>query len=318
MENLGWELVFHKPKVDELLDKKDILALCDGLPDVLVVADMSRPPFVLDVESMPWHTVFYAVDTHIHSWFPLYGAAFDACMVSLKDAMPAFCKILPADSAGERVWWFPPYAPEKEQYSLPDTMWDCLFLGTVDAHKTPDRVRFLEAVGKLIPLEVQQGRFMELFPKAKVLLNFCEHGDLNFRVFEAMGAGRPLVTPLVENGLTDLFSPGEDCQVYTLGTTPEESALYAAEGIRFLLDNPPKRENMGAKALATIDARHRAHHRAKELDTRLRTLCACPKRPISSTVRTTLRFLYLHEAESLPESNLKARYVQAALRLVKK
>ncbi len=312
MQALGWDVIFHKPKVEEVLGKEDILAVCQGPPDALIVADMSRPPFVLDVEAMPWPTVFYAVDTHIHSWFPLYAAAFDACMVSLKDDTPAFEKVMPCRAEEQRVWWFPPYAPEAEEYAKAEPEWDCLFLGTVDAQKTPDRVLFLEALAKEVPLEVKQGRFMELFPKARVLLNFCEHGDLNFRVFEAMGAGRALVSPLVGHGLTELFIQGEDFAAYTLADTPEASARHAAKAVCALLENPAERQRMAQNGLAKVNAAHRAHHRAKNLDTHLRALTACPKYPMPQAVLTSLLFLYLHEAESLPESALKARYVVAA------
>lgn len=317
MQALGWDVIFHKPKVEEVLGKEDILALCQGPPDALIVADMSRPPFVLDVEGMPWPTVFYAVDTHIHSWFPLYAAAFDACMVSLKDDIPAFERVMPCRAEEQRVWWFPPYAPEAEEYAAAEPEWDCLFLGTVDAQKTPDRVLFLETMAKEVPLEVKQGRFMELFPKARVLLNFCEHGDLNFRVFEAMGAGRALVSPLVGHGLAELFIQGEDFAPYVLGDSPKKSASHAAKEVRALLEKTAVCQRMAQNGLAKVNAAHRAHHRAESLNGYLRVLTGCSKYPMPQAVLASLRFLYLHLAESLPESPMAAQYLVAAQRAKK-
>ena len=90
MERYGWRVVFRQPRDGEYFTWNNCLELSGGPPDALVAADTSRPPFVLGVERFPCLTLFYAVDTHIHSWMPLYGQAFDACLISLRDHIPFF------------------------------------------------------------------------------------------------------------------------------------------------------------------------------------------------------------------------------------
>ena len=80
MERYGWRVVFRQPRDGEYFTWNNCLELSGGPPDALVAADTSRPPFVLGVERFPCLTLFYAVDTHIHSWMPLYGQACDACL----------------------------------------------------------------------------------------------------------------------------------------------------------------------------------------------------------------------------------------------
>ena len=71
LRETGWDEVafcnFEEPRV---LGWQDVVRQAGFVPDVVVVADKSRPPFVLGVEDFPCFTVFYSVDSHIHSWQP--------------------------------------------------------------------------------------------------------------------------------------------------------------------------------------------------------------------------------------------------------
>ena len=120
--------------------------LCNGqAPDAVVVTDTSTPPMVLGVESFPCLTVFYAVDTHIHSWFPYYAQAFDACLVSLKNALPDFVS---ATLTANHVHWFPPYImDERVPKVIPrEKPLEVVFHGTVNRAIKPERAAFLDAL----------------------------------------------------------------------------------------------------------------------------------------------------------------------------
>lgn len=329
MERHGWRVVFRQPRPGEYFTWSDCLELAQGAPDALLVADTSRPPFVLGVERFPCLTLFYAVDTHIHSWMPLYGQAFDACLISLRDHIPLFAGKRLAD---ERLWWFPPYAPDTpDAFPREGREWECLFVGSVDPERTPLRRHFLEHLGRLVPvLAVERGHFARLYPRTRVVVNICEQGDLNFRVFESLGCGAALVTPAVNHGLTDLFTPGRHLLTFAQNFWPEDvpptgpqarrlgeqAAENAASLLRPLLADPVRCESLARAGWNEVNRRHRAHHRAAALAKGLDKLppdLPLRRRTESDALRERhLRLLYLLWGESLPDSHLREAYLRAA------
>ncbi|MBR4741362.1 MAG: glycosyltransferase family 1 protein, partial [Desulfovibrio sp.] len=176
----GWENVYYYSFTNLTIFTWDkLVKIAQTEPDILVVADKSMPPFVLGMEDFPCLTVFYAVDSHVHSWYPHYAQAFDLCLVSLKDHLPLFVgEHLPAD----RVLWSPPFAFDyiREPTICVPKRWDCIFVGSIN-QATPKRAVFLsELQAKMPSLNITTGNFMKLYPQARVVLNFCELGDLNF------------------------------------------------------------------------------------------------------------------------------------------
>lgn len=293
---------------------EDVKRLAGFEPDVVVVADTSRPPLVLGVENFPCLTVFYSVDVHIHSWHPSYAQAFDACLVSLKDKTPLF-KGPGLDSS--RIWWSPPFAKTAD---MPDPgaekKWDCLFVGTLNENLMPKRSRFLGELGKRVPgLRLESGDYRRLFPGGRVLVNQAERDDLNFRVFEAMGCGGCLVTPRVGHGLESLFVDGEHLVFYA-----PDDAGDAAYKINFLLAHPEIAEYIGRTALEEIDARHRAVHRAQAFTDAINDLyiagaseiVATRKKKADFVRERCLAFPYLLWANEISSPELKAAYLRAA------
>lgn len=297
----GWDEVgFCNFEDTRLLGWQDIVRRAGFVPDVLVVADKSRPPFVLGMEDFPCLTVFYSVDSHIHSWHTWYAQAFDFCLVSLRDHLPNFDgPFLPA----ERVCWSPAFAWDID---APDETIersrDCLFVGTV-SENTPRRAAFLRELGAALPdLEVTRGNYRRLYPRARIVLNQCEHEDLNFRVFEALGCGACLLTPRIGHGLTELFAEGEELVCYT----PHDAADAAARA-RELLADPPRMARLRQAGLAAVNAGHRAVHRARAFSERLLALSdddcrqlIARRRLRADAIRThCLRLPYLLWADSL-------------------
>ena len=74
LRQCGWDAVAtHNFETPQAYGWDDLCRLAGFTPDVLVVADKSRAPFVLGVEKFPCLTIFYSVDAHIHAWQALYA-----------------------------------------------------------------------------------------------------------------------------------------------------------------------------------------------------------------------------------------------------
>lgn len=279
-------------------------------PDVLVLTDKSRPPMLLGLESYPCLTVLLAIDTHIHSWLPYYAQAFDMVTVSLKDHCERFLhKRLPE----ERVLWLPPHARDTDLPRDEAKVWDLLFVGTVDPVTTPVRNGFLKELGRRLPgLHVTSGDYRELFPKARLVLNFAERGDLNYRVFEALGCGACLITPRVAHGQDDLFMDKQDLFLYD----PEDMDSLVAL-VNELLGQEERCKAVAASGLAKVNASHRLAHRARDLAAWVRSvdrkaLIADRLAEAAAIHDQYLRLLYLHWAETLSHAPLGRQYLRAA------
>lgn len=301
-------LYFRDPT---LVTWERVLADCGGPPDVVVLGDRSHAPTFLGHEAWPALTVFYSVDSHIHSWHPVYAASFDACVLSLKNDVPRFAK---ARRDQDRLVWLPAFAPDElAPHEGLAKEFDVLFAGTVDAATTPRRAAFLKELGELVPgLAVRQGAFEDLFPRARVVLNVAERGDLNFRVFEALALGACLLTPAIGHGQDELFQDMVHLALY-----PRDDAHAAAARIRELLSDDALRERLARAGRELVRSRHLASHRAAEfarfvrgLD--LKAIMADRLGRHQALHAATLKLLYLHWAGACENGATKAAYLAAA------
>ena len=311
LADLGWDAVIHNFEAPRAYTWSDIVSLNNGVPpDVLVVADKSRPPFVLGMEKFPCLTVFYCVDSHIHAWYPKYAQAFDVCLLSLRDDIAQFSNML---LPPERLINMPAFAKMDDVPKDAEKIHDIIFVGKVDPDTMPGRFAFLYALKERFPnLHVRRGNYRELYPTARLVLNYAELGDLNFRVFEALGCGACLVTPMVGHGLSEFFKPGEDMFTYPPSDMPALVSL-----LEHLLTVPDLCASVAAAGLKKVNAAHRATHRAK---TFTQTIRALPARHIieerlrhAEMIRQSyLRLIYLLWAEECHTPALRKAYVQAA------
>jgi hypothetical protein len=291
---------------------EDIVARCGAAPDAVVYTDRSLPPPLLGVERFPCLTAFYCIDSHIHSWYPLYAGAFDLCAVSLRDDVERFG----AELGPGRVLWLPPFAEDRYQPRPAEKDFDLLFVGTVDPETTPLRHDFLGRLGREFPgLAVRRGDFVELLPRARVALNIAERGDLNFRVFEALACGACLLTPRIKNGQDELFEDG----VHFVTYAADDEADAAAKA-RSLLADDARREAYSRAGFARVDAAHCPRHRAAALAALLRQGFdeGLPGLRLASPDRAriaSLRLLFLHWAEHCGNAALAARYLAEARQL---
>lgn len=313
----GWDVAWINPPDGAVLTWNDITEQAGFLPDVLVVADKSQPPFVVGMEAFPCLTAFYAVDTHIHSWFPQYAQGFDLVLVSLRDHLPLFPG---ARHTADTVFWSPPYAKPEDVPRAPDPekpLWDVLFVGKVDPAVNEARHAFFTHLASLAPgLHVTRGAYRELYPQAKIVLNHAIDEDLNFRVFEALGCGACLVTPRVGHGLEDLFRDGRDLFLYDQRDIPGLAALLSS-----LLADPDRRRRAGEAGHTAIAAGHYMRHRAQAFAGRVATLLESGRaakmilerrRAAGRITAAYLRFMYLLHAETAVSETARARYLLAA------
>lgn len=310
----GWTTHLMYPADGRAYCWNDLVQAAGFEPDAIVVGDNSRPPFVLGMEHFPCLTVFYSVDSHIHSWHPVYAQAFDSCLVSLHDHIEKFAgPYLPP----ERVWWSPPFAKAQDQpVNNAEKKWDCLFVGSVKPEIMPKRYKFLTELAELMPaLQIRSGNYQELFSYARVLVNQAERGDLNFRVFEALGCGGCLVTPGIGHGQDTLFADGEHLVCYK-----QDDAADAGKKMRRLLEHPGERERISQNGYAEVNRRHRAIHRAKaftghmEILARARSEGLVGRRLAMSReiCKSGLSMLYLLWANEMASPEIKESFLAAS------
>jgi hypothetical protein len=280
-------------------------------PDLAIYADTSRPAPFVGLEDWPCLTGFYAIDTHIHAWYPFYAQAFDFVGVSLKGHMGRF-RLRHGDDA---LLWIPPAAQDAHQ---PDWIapkeWDLLFAGNVDKGTTPKRHAFLQRLGERVPgLAVRKGRFAELFPRARLALNIAERGDLNFRVFEALACGACLLTPTVAHGFGELFEPGRHLFTYDPRNMDGLAAL-----VEELLAHPARVERVARAGHALVDANHRFANRAGELFAFVRRLGGsarvAQRRAQAERIRRAfLQEIFLQFADAYKQFDFARKYLDAAV-----
>ncbi|MBI9109824.1 MAG: glycosyltransferase family 1 protein [Maridesulfovibrio ferrireducens] len=309
MDQLGYKTIHIPIRGQQVFTWKDIVEKSGCIPDMVVYADRSIAPPLAGVESFPCLTIFYCIDTHIHSWYPLYAQGFDICLVSLKDHLNRFTPRLP-DS---RLLWFPPVVMDNDVPLTMEKEWDLLFVGKVDPDLTPERMKFLDEVAKLVPgLHITQGEYRKLFPKARVVLNIAERGDLNFRVFEALACGSCLLTPYIEHGLNDIFTDGVHLITYEAG-----NAADLVSKLEQLLANKELREKIARQGNELIESSHRIIHRAETLQAVISGMDvnkAVSTRLAANPVirKNFMKSIYLHWAEAISDPLLKQVYLQAA------
>jgi hypothetical protein len=319
---LGHEVIYIDYPAGAVLLWDDIQAVCRSpSPDIFVLGDVSAPPFILGVEAFPCLTAFYCVDSHLHCWYPRYAQAFDFCMVSLRDHLPLFSSATGMRLPQDRVVWCPPYAirkiTETEQTGASPKDWDLLFIGKADMRVNPERVLFLQKLKQIIPsLDWRNGDFRKFFPKARLVLNHCIAGDLNFRIMEALACGSCLLTPNIEHGLRELFTDGKDLFMYN----PEDLPALG-ELARQLLRNPALCAKVAASGLKKVNAGHLGEHRARLFDDILQKLLRgnnaaqiiqnrlMRKAAIHAQY---LKLIYLLFAESMEFPALRRAYLAAA------
>lgn len=191
-------------------------------PDLALWCDLCRPPLVMGLETLPCVTVGYSIDQYVNPWHVPFAAGFDIFLVAQQD----YLKLFLDKRLAHHVEWFPLFC-DLERDLDPGSERDIpvSFVGTLDPPVNPLRRPFLKAFQRGAPIFLHQGDYRPVFARSRMVLNQCAVGELNFRLFQAMGCGAALLTENCGNGLADLFLPGEDLYLYERGDAAGAAAL---------------------------------------------------------------------------------------------
>ena len=244
------DIVLNRP----VISLPDLIELSGIDPTKIIIYDNSRPLYITHLEATDIPITYYCVDVHHHIWWQRYLSLYFDCVLSAqKEYLPQF---LPTHIQLE---WFPLWGWRDVQPSAKKS-WDCIFVGTVDKTLNPERALFLEQLAKKIPLTVERGEYWNFFPKSRGVVNQSAKGELNFRTFEALYCGSPLVTEAMNGSLEELFVVGEELLTYKRGDADD-----AATKIQYLLDNPQEAIHIGLQGREAILRAHGSKHRAEIL-----------------------------------------------------
>lgn len=263
LRNLGLNVLTcgYTPHLDVVLPRmlmpiEEVLALLPDsfTPDALIYLDNGAPLTIRNISDLPFTSIFYSVDTH-HMAFAHkdLGAVFDHIFVAQKDYLPLF----PPNKSSWLPLWASTIAPGP---LLTERKYKAIFVGTMNRELNPERVIFVNALAELAPLTVVQGLFTSYYPDSQIVVNQTVRGDLNFRVFEALGAGALLLTEASKNGLEELFTPGQDLVTYTRGNPQEAASL-----INHFLQNPEQAQEIATRGELKVQRYHQSHHRAESI-----------------------------------------------------
>ncbi|CAO3411714.1 glycosyltransferase family protein [Azospirillum largimobile] len=209
-------------------------------PELIVVkADATRRNLPRGLDRLPGTKVLLVGDTH-HFASPLrtllaYGTMerFDAVMLDhTRQHAHAFL-----EAGFERVYWIPAVDYALRRRDIPaDARFPLTFVGQIGAfHPWRRHVldRLIAAGLPLLGMRAEPERAADVYAASRVTLNVSLNGDLNLRVFEALGAGAFLLTDALseEAGLERCFTPGRHLATYR---SPDELVELA----RHYLDHP--------------------------------------------------------------------------------
>lgn len=227
----------------------DLAAVVDRLPAhqrpelIVVKADATRRNLPRGLDRLPGTKVLLVGDTH-HFAGPLrtllaYGAmeGFDAVML---DHTRQHAHVF-LEAGFERVYWIPAVDYALRRRDIPaepamEARFDLTFVGQIGAFH-PWRRHVLDrltAAGlPLLGMRATPEKAADVYAASRVTLNCSLNGDLNLRVFEALGAGGFLLTDALspDAGLERCFTPGRHLTTYR---SPDELVELA----RHYLDHP--------------------------------------------------------------------------------
>ncbi|MFW5734762.1 MAG: glycosyltransferase family protein [Oceanidesulfovibrio sp.] len=252
-------------------------------PDAVIWMDQGNLPMVFGLEALGCVVLGYTIDDYCNPWHVPFSACFDAVFVAQRDYVGLF----EAENLPRPARWTPLFC-DHEQDVDPGAERDIpvSFVGTLNPRNIPDRQPFLEAFKKRHPLYAMQGDYRPVFKRSRLVLNQSAIGELNFRVFEAMGCGAACLTEETDNGLAELFRVGETI----VPPYPKGNVDAAASTARDILSRPEELAAIARAGRNLVRAEHTSRSRAAMLLEwgRLLTREGAPARRLAIRQRTVV------------------------------
>ena len=292
-KQLGHRVTFLSPieceypdsiKVERNVSLSALIEELDDKPDLFLYADCSESIdfFPEDIPRLEIPTLFWALDNHLNfRWHKEYGGLFDHVFFTQLDRMKlaqkmglqnvsfltfAIDKELVKDYGGERnydVGYVGSITPQKAGIfkNLKEKGINVhLFHWDNRAHQL-SLFKKLEECGVKVHTDgphFDYDAVERFYSNCKLVFNIAPRRVFNPRTFEACAAGAALINPAgVDAGFYEIFSPGENCDVYE----PESSG----EILKGMLGNPEKLASMAQKGKQMVRENHTYHHRIKEI-----------------------------------------------------
>ncbi len=227
-------------------------------PDLVVVkTDASRRNFARNLDAFDCPKVLIVGDTH-HMQTPVRSLLTYASMESFDRIIADHTRHHAhyfIEAGFENVHWIPAvdYALRLREIS-PEPVRPLTFVGQASRFH-PYRRHVLESIKAAgLPLEMLRASPEDtpsIYAQSQITLNCSLNGDLNLRVFEALGAGGFLITDALtpESGLDLLFEDGRHLIFY-------RSPAELAEKIRYYLDHPAEAMTIRTAGQQELLARH--------------------------------------------------------------
>ncbi|MBN2653639.1 MAG: glycosyltransferase [Nitrospirae bacterium] len=229
-------------------------------PDIFLWVE-SGVWFPLDnLETMPCVKVCYLIDTHLNLETHLKVARpFDIVFLAQRSYIPRFIQ-----EGYTNVFWLPLGCDVEMHGKRGDQKnYEIGFVGSLN---NENRIRLLNMLSQNLPVHYERAfleRMSEVFSESKIVFNNCVKDDLNMRVFEVLCSGSMLLTDEARgSGLTEMFSDKKHLVIYR----NDEELLKLAE---YYLKNDKEREDIAAKGMQEVLAKHTYDHRARELITKV-------------------------------------------------
>jgi spore maturation protein CgeB len=207
-------------------------------------------------------SIYYIIDSHIEpetNWRRemVKKGNFDYLFTAQKNG---------AEQLGINSEWIPLGCDPRVhtfQWPLPEDkphkIYDVCFIGNFHSGYREKRIDYAEALFREFPNFFHGNRFFNemamKFAESKIVFNQSLNNDVNMRIYEACCSGSfQLTSEIKNNGLEELYTPGEHLVVYdSMGDMLEKAKYY--------LDNDVERERIALAGFNHTIQNHTYNHR---------------------------------------------------------
>ena len=222
--------------------------------DVIIELDGEGQFHLTNPKKVP--AILWSMDTHVPAKrrFQLYfEKEFKTIFSAHKDFIRYFKKV--------PCQWLPfACAPQLHKNLQLPKIYDVVFVGNTNPNVYPERTRLLQELSREYNVGLFNGKFKEdmvrVLNQGKIVFNKSFNGDLNMRVFEALGCGSFLLTDVIQNGLFDLFKDGKHLVTY-------ENERDLKDKVSYYLRHDAEREEIAKNGQKEVLENHTYFQRAK-------------------------------------------------------